>query len=227
VLPLTIHFQNEHFVVVQKPAGWLSVPSRDKNDPRPCVGLVLQKHLKIELFPCHRLDFEVSGLLLFAKSAKAHRAANQWFEKHQIIKIYNALSEGVSAAAEKFKTKQLIKSTLVRGKKRTFAAPHGQPAETYVHLIDQRKLNHFPVLFWQLEPLTGRSHQLRYELSHLQFPILGDQLYGSHFSVGENKISLQAVELNFEKALGYIDFALPPKISIPFDNPEIITKVST
>ena len=224
---LDILFQNEHFVVVRKPAGWLSVPSRDKEDPRPCVGLELQKQLACHLLPCHRLDFEVSGLLMFAKASDAHRSANQWFEHHSITKFYAALTQGEIDIAGKFKVKQLVKSNLVRGKKRTFSAPHGQPAETYIQFIETRTINNIPVFFWHLEPLTGRSHQLRFEMSRLQSPILGDQLYGSNYFVGEHTIALQAVGIDFRNASNHAHYGLPDIIKIPFIFPEKITQVSS
>ncbi len=90
---LKIIFQNQHFVAVDKPAGWLSVPSRwGTDEERPCVGLLLQEQLRSKIYPVHRLDEPVSGLLLFALNAAAHRAANAWFADHHIQKTYEAMT---------------------------------------------------------------------------------------------------------------------------------------
>ena len=80
VSKLEIVFQNQHFCCVNKPAAWLSVYSRmGAMDPRPVVGKALEAQLACRVWPCHRLDEDVSGLLLFALNEKAHKAANHWF----------------------------------------------------------------------------------------------------------------------------------------------------
>ena len=73
-------FENEALIVVDKPVNWLTTPAREADDPRPCLGRRLQDELGFRIFPVHRLDFEVSGLVLFAKTAAAHRLAQAWFE---------------------------------------------------------------------------------------------------------------------------------------------------
>ncbi|MBS1983183.1 MAG: RNA pseudouridine synthase, partial [Bdellovibrionales bacterium] len=72
---MKIVFENPHFLAADKAPGWLSVPSRlGADDARPCVGRELEKtHGRV--WPVHRLDLEVSGLILFARNAEAHRAA--------------------------------------------------------------------------------------------------------------------------------------------------------
>jgi len=76
-------FENEHFIAVDKPPLWLSTPSRmGKEDARPCLGLLLQEQTGHRLFPIHRLDFEVSGLIFFAKTGLAQSVASGAFEKH-------------------------------------------------------------------------------------------------------------------------------------------------
>lgn len=214
---LDIVFENSHFVIVDKPAGMLSVPSRQgAKDPRPVVGLLLQKQLKAKIFPCHRLDLEVAGLLLFAKSAEAHKAANRWFEKHEVQKTYHALAEGDAARAENFRQTTEWQCRLVRGKKRAFEAEYGDPAQTLVTYLGLRE----DKLFFQLSPLTGRSHQLRYEMYRHQFPICGDTLYGAKkpFDKLQSQagIALKATVLDFSKSQKRESFGLPEKIEITF-----------
>lgn len=210
---LRIIFENEFFVVVDKPAGMLSVPSRQgQKDPRPVVGLLLQKQLKTKIFPCHRLDLEVSGLLLFAKTPDAHKAANRWFEKHEVLKTYHAFAEGDPAAAEKFRNQTEWACRLVRGKKRAFEADYGDSAKTLATYLGARDGK----LFFQLSPLTGRSHQLRYEMYRHQFPICGDTLYGAKSEWGEPGIALKATALDFSKSQKRDAFGLPEKIEITF-----------
>jgi tRNA pseudouridine32 synthase / 23S rRNA pseudouridine746 synthase len=205
---MKIIFENEFFVVIDKSAGVLSVPGRfGEKDPRPVAGLLLQSQVKTQIFPVHRLDFEVSGLLLFAKTKLSHSAANSWFENKKIKKIYLGFTEATGRTfkmnpGDRFEWK----SSLLRGKKRAYESPHGKPSITIAVFEGEEQLKlqsissgSVQALRWRLEPITGRSHQLRYELSKHGFPIIGDKLYGSLHSIGDFKIMLSAVELIFPK----------------------------
>lgn len=225
-MTLEIVFENEHFVVLDKPALVLTTPSREgRADQRPCLGLQLQEHLKIQIFPVHRLDFEVSGLVLFAKNAQAHSRANTWFEKKLVVKTYQAFSEGPSFAhipanvqipREKLEPRlqQMFswKNLLLRGKKRSYAHPTGKPSETLARYqgFDTNKNWHF----WELQPLTGRPHQLRYELSSRGFPIIGDALYGAQRRFAEPGIALRAVKIDFSKVKEAPQWALPLRLEV-------------
>ena len=91
---LKIIFENEHLIVVDKPAGVLSVPSRFQDkDARPFAAQFIKHIPHKNLFPIHRLDFEVSGLLLFAKTPGAQKVVSDAFEKHTVVKTYEALTE--------------------------------------------------------------------------------------------------------------------------------------
>jgi 23S rRNA-/tRNA-specific pseudouridylate synthase len=127
----------------------------------------------------------VTGLLLFAKNAAAHRRANEWFESRQVHKTYEALT--VATGADAFRDKALWTSRLLRGKKRAYESPLGKNAETSACVINQVKTAAGIAALWQLEPHTGRPHQLRYELARHGFPILGDRLYGSDQSCPDSR----------------------------------------
>ncbi len=223
---MNIIFENEHFVAVDKPSGWLSVVSRDRNDPRPCLALELQSRALqgVRIWPCHRLDVEVSGLILFAKSSEAHRAANGWFEFGKIHKTYEAISEKSSDLELRAKIEEQVevetrwRSQIAKGKKRAFESSHGKEAITLATLIDAAKK--IPLIgncwHWKLKPLTGRPHQLRYELYKRQAPILGDRLYSSSQSFSLNGIALRALELNFDSKVNK-SWGLPDTIVVaPF-----------
>lgn len=224
--PLTVVFENAAFVVVDKPAGWLSVPSREgAADERPCVGIELQEQIDLRLWPVHRLDLEVSGLLCFAKSAEAHRAASVWFEGRTVTKSYAAWvaeSELLSPGAIPDTSLQRWESRLLRGKKRAYEHEVGKIAIT-----EARCLGGHPaaaagalgvpctaVQRWELHPLTGRAHQLRYEMSRRIGPILGDALYGSKLSFERGGIALRAVELDFTAIAPATRHGLPERISL-------------
>lgn len=194
----TVIFQNEHFVAVDKPALVLTTPPRFADD-RPVLGRELEKQLKGQIWPVHRLDFEVSGLVLFARSAPAHREASDWFERHQVKKTYQAYTEVLpSHQADELTGNRFWQSRLLRGKKRTYEHKTGKKATTYARVIERQVAGHENILKWALNPQTGRPHQLRYELSHRGFPILGDALYSSTMPWGDG-IGLRAIEIEFLK----------------------------
>ena len=215
-MPLfAIVFENEHLVAADKPAGLLTVPSRlGSADPRPCLGRALEQKLAIRLWPVHRLDLEVSGLVLFAKTAQAHRTASVAFEERRVEKRYQALTEGASKLDE-LPASFLWQSRLVRGKRRTFEAPHGRMAVTRAVAERRTSRGGEEILVFSLRPETGRSHQLRVHLAQAGFCILGDGLYGARLPYENQAIALRSVALSFthlgdREALG---LALPLGVS--------------
>jgi len=203
-------FENEHFIIVDKPSMVLSVSSRlGYEDSRPCLGYMLEKDLKQKLFPVHRLDFEVSGLIIFAKTEKAQIKANFWFKDKTVKKTYEALttSENNSFMPDHFYE---WKSLLAKGKKRAYEAPFGKKSKTHAKLIREYSPGHF---VWHLNPITGRSHQLRFELFKHHHPIIGDSLYGSKETFHQG-IALRAFKLDFSKCPDRILFDLPEILKI-------------
>lgn len=198
-------FENTNFLAVDKRPGFLSVPSRmGEKEDRPCEIIDWTRKKQFRLWAIHRLDEQVSGILLFAKTAEAHRVANGWFEKRLAHKTYEALTE---AADKSFKPNEKLvwKSRLLRGKKRAYEREFGKEAITEAVFLGNG--------LWKLFPLTGRSHQLRFELSKHGFPILGDSLYGSKEpSPISGAIALRAVELDFSQCPEKEAFGLPQKI---------------
>lgn len=201
-------FESRDVVVVAKPAGFLSVPSiKGKKDPRPVVGLIAQERWG-KLFPVHRLDLEVAGLLVFARHPMAQRILGQAWENEQVRKTYRAISglqsfahwpEAITGADRGFKLsdpKGIWLSQLVQGKKRSFVGSHGQASKTEYQVLRAEN----SVMHWNLFPITGRRHQLRVELSRHGFPILGDTLYGGVVIKSvSNEIALVAEALHFNK----------------------------
>lgn len=214
--PYEIVFENEYFIVVNKSYGVLSVPPRDKEDKRPVLGQILEIDLGMQIYPVHRLDFEVQGLIMYAKTTQAHKESNGWFLNRLINKTYAAISSPLqNGDAEEFKVGEEYVWTckLLKGKKRAFISPHGKHSETKAKLI-RVEANRF---FWQLSPVTGRSHQLRFELFRHGHPILGDKLYSSPVTFLENRIALCSLRLEFSSETSFKTFGLPPYLEIlPF-----------
>ena len=208
MLPLV--FDNQHVVVVDKPADMLTVPGRFGDaDPRPVLGRLLETQLGVRLWPVHRLDREVSGLVVFAKTAESHRIACGLFEGRKVIKIYEALTQG-GRAAPRLSQDIFWESRIVRGKKRSFEAPHGQQAITRARVIRQEDDR----LLWELQPETGRPHQLRVHLAKAGFPIVGDELYGSRLTFSAPGIGLRALALSVTDEAGRTALGLPAELRV-------------
>jgi tRNA pseudouridine32 synthase/23S rRNA pseudouridine746 synthase len=191
--------QTDTTLVVDKPAGWLTIPGREgEKDPRPVLSRELSRRFGT-IFPVHRLDTEVTGLVVFARTAEAHRVLNTAFEKRSVQKVYEAWTPvvdpktapgaGIPCSVERWTSK------ILRGKKRAYESPAGKLAITKVHPPHKNSFRKSDIFQWKLEPLTGRSHQLRFELARRGLPILGDGLYGSTVEFYPNTIALRAVAL--------------------------------
>jgi tRNA pseudouridine32 synthase/23S rRNA pseudouridine746 synthase len=199
-------FKNEHFIIVDKAANVLTVPSRlGKSDERACLGIKLGQDFKTQIMPVHRLDYEVSGLVMFATNKEAQMRANQWFEKKHIFKTYSAICTKLPDAIDFKKNEEMTwECLLAKGKKRAYIADFGKHAITKVKLVDVRGDQYF----FDLNPITGRSHQLRFEMYRHQYPILGDALYSSPVK-SLSGISLRAYRLDLSNCSERFNFDLP------------------
>lgn len=200
--------ENENWIAVDKPSGMLTVPSRQgAADERACLKSLVQTHCGQQIWAIHRLDVEVSGVVLFGKTAEFHKKACAAFEDHTAKKTYQALTVRGSEFRGEVGQEWTWRMKLVRGKRRAFEAPHGKLAITRARLereFDSR-------LQWTLWPETGRSHQLRVSLAKVGCPILGDQLYGSKEEF--DGIALRATALKI--AALDIDLMLPGELTLP------------
>jgi len=170
--PGLIHL-DEDLLVLEKPAGMLSVPGRGP-DKQDCLSRWAQTQVPGALV-VHRLDMATSGLMLMARHALSQRLIGQAFEQRAISKQYTAVVHGLMKADGDW---QLIDLPLAadwpRRPLQKVDAVHGKPSQTrwqvLAHGADQTRV--------LLEPLSGRSHQLRVHLQAIGHPIVGDALYG-------------------------------------------------
>jgi len=161
-------------VVVVKPAGMPSVPARTMLDP-PCVARQLRDaHGPLEAV--HRLDRDTSGVLVLARTAAARAALGLAFETRRARKRYLAIVHGRPKPSAGILHLPLASDP--RRPPRSMVDPiHGRPATTRWRLLAAPFLErHWSLV--ELEPVTGRSHQLRVHLAWLGLPIVGDRLYG-------------------------------------------------
>ncbi|MCK9481150.1 MAG: RluA family pseudouridine synthase [Bacteroidia bacterium] len=164
---LTIIYEDENYLVIDKPSGVASLDEHVFTVPS------ILRLLKMD-FPdaqlCHRLDKETSGCLLASKHNEAYRHAAILFEKRLVEKSYTAICNGTSSF-----DKLTIDLPLMTGSKRVrISHRYGKTAQTIISTIEQFK--HFSVI--ECKPLTGRTHQIRVHLSEQNNPIVNDTLYG-------------------------------------------------
>lgn len=183
-------------LVIDKPAGLPTIPDRFGS---PCVHAELQALRGERLWVVHRLDREVTGVLVFARHAAAHRALSLAFEHQRLQKTYEAWSSGGPQAAPD--SDFTWEDVLMRGKKRAYVHPAGKPAVTLARWLGPAPVPaaQRPALGdlgrWSLQPKTGRNHQLRVQLALRGWPIAGDALYGSAVVWPGPGIALRAVRL--------------------------------
>jgi 23S rRNA pseudouridine1911/1915/1917 synthase len=167
-------YEDEDVFVVDKPPGLPMHPTatyhkntltyllRERYGPRP-------PHI------CHRLDRETSGIVVCAKNRDAERTLKQAFENRQVEKRYVAIARGTLSDDEGLMDVPLGRATTgLHVLMETRPAGEGLPAVTRYRVVGRRG----DATLVELEPETGRQHQLRVHLSHVGHPIFGDKLYG-------------------------------------------------
>ncbi len=166
-----IHIDTD-VLILNKPAGLSVLPDGWDKDSPYLVKTLEEEHGKI--FVVHRLDKTTSGVMIAARSAEAHRALNIQFERHEIEKIYHAITVGVPRWDEKV-TKFPLRVN-VGHKHRTMVDDHnGVRAETRLRILRRGPSN----VLLEAQPMTGRTHQIRVHAYALGYPLLGDVLYSA------------------------------------------------
>jgi tRNA pseudouridine32 synthase/23S rRNA pseudouridine746 synthase len=171
---------DESLLVLDKPAGMLSVPGRGE-DKQDCLSARVQATFSDALI-VHRLDQATSGLTLMARGAAMQRALSRSFETRDIGKRYVAVVSGhlpVPADPDNAEGWSLIDLPIIvdwpRRPLRIIDTERGKPSQTRWRVLAHDATANTTRV--ELEPVTGRSHQLRVHLKALGHPILGDALY--------------------------------------------------
>jgi RluA family pseudouridine synthase len=181
---------DKHILVVNKPAGLPVLPDGWEPDAPYLVKMLEEDHGKI--WVVHRLDKVTSGVMVFARTAEAHRELNRQFEGHEVEKFYQAVVEGVPPWDEH--TARHMLRTNVGHKHRTMVDhKRGKNSETHFKVLKRAQTG----ALLEAHPKTGRTHQIRVHLSALRFPILGDVLYGAQETDLITRPALHALSLTF------------------------------
>ena len=175
---LTAHYVDDSLLVLEKPAGLLSVPGRGA-DKQDCASARAQRHWPDALI-VHRLDMATSGLWVMARGLAAQQQLSRAFAQRLVHKRYQAVVQGILPP---------VQAEQVWGEINLPLWPDwpNRPKSMVNHELGKPSLTRWRVLpeptaagctRLELEPVTGRSHQLRVHLLAIGHPILGDALYG-------------------------------------------------
>lgn len=166
-------FEDDALLALNKPAG-MAVHGGSGISRGVIEQLRYERPQAKFLELAHRLDRETSGVLLIGKKRSALTALHEMMRQNQMNKRYLMLVKGVWSNQKQRVVLPLQKYELESGEKRVNVEQGGQHSESIFHLREH--LGEFTLL--EAELITGRTHQLRVQLAHLGFPILGDDKYG-------------------------------------------------
>ncbi len=204
-MAIEIVYQDEWAAVVNKPAGLLTVPT-PKNEPRTLTSILNQeikeKNCAYNLYPCHRLDRNTSGLIIYAKGRLARDKFTELFYCRKVHKVYQAFVQG----------------NLLKNEGQVSNPIEGFSASTKYKVI-LRKSNYTVV---EAMPLTGRTNQLRLHFKQIGHPIVGEDKYAfrKDFKLRAKRLCLHAKKLQFIHPFTKKNISL--EIGLPSDMQEFI-----
>ena len=209
-IPLVVVYEDEHLVVVDKPAGMVVHPAA--GNPDGTLVNALLHHCRGELSGIggvarpgivHRLDKDTSGLLVVAKSDAAHEGLARQFADHSLERAYLAVCNGRPSPPQGTISERIGRSDANRKKMAVLAKDSSRGKHAVTHYKVLRELDGCSLVECRLE--TGRTHQVRVHLSTIGHALLGDSLYGRAHSrvrdvlqrLGFRRQALHAAVLGF------------------------------
>jgi 23S rRNA pseudouridine1911/1915/1917 synthase len=234
-IPLAIAFEDEHLLVVDKPAGMVVHPAAGNLDGtlvnallHHCAGQLSGIGGVARPGIVHRIDKDTSGLLVVAKTDRAHEGLAAQFAKHSIDRRYRAVTSGIPIPVAGTVDAPLARSSANRQKMAIAAEGRGKRAVTRYRVIEP--LNEAALVECRLE--TGRTHQVRVHMASIGHPLVGDPTYGgtrkAHRellkSLNFSRQALHAAELGFTHPV--TGEPLSFKSDIPSDMQELLSALA-
>jgi 23S rRNA pseudouridine1911/1915/1917 synthase len=196
---LSVLFEDNHLLVVNKPAGILVQADATGDTPlvemaKEYISKKYQKPGAVFLGVVHRLDRPVSGVVVFARTSKSLERMNSLFRNRETLKTYWAVVSDKPEMEEGLLVHWLVKD---ERKNKTTAfireTPDGQRSELKYRVLASA----VGKFLLEVNPVTGRSHQIRVQLARMGCPILGDLKYGADAGDEETGIGLHSRRLEF------------------------------
>ncbi|MBL7151229.1 MAG: RluA family pseudouridine synthase [Candidatus Omnitrophica bacterium] len=204
---IPVLYEDNWLLVVNKPSGLLVIPTPKKE--RRTLTSILNDDLKergqlYRLHPCHRLDKETSGLIIYAKGKSAQKKLMQEFGQKRVKKTYIAFLQGV----------------LGQGRGRIEKPIEGRPALTEYRILERRK--NFTIV--EARPVTGRTNQLRVHFKQIGHPVVGESKFAfrKDFKLRFRRLCLHAKSLEFTHPLSGKTINL--SVDLPKDLQEFLDK---
>jgi 23S rRNA pseudouridine1911/1915/1917 synthase len=173
-IPLDIVFEDEHLIVINKPAGMVVHPAAG-NPAGTLVNALLHHDPGLSTIPragiVHRLDKDTSGLLVVAKTLPTQKSLVEQLQARSLLREYQAVVTGVITAGG------TVDAPIGRHpvqRKRMAVTPNGKPSVTHYRVVERFRAHSW--IRCRLE--TGRTHQIRVHMAHIHYPLVGDPVYG-------------------------------------------------
>lgn len=203
-----ILFNDVWFVIADKPNGMPTVPDPSGDES---LKQLLEKEVKTQLFPVNRIDRPVSGLCLFAKYKEAAGDLSKMLAEGKVRKSYLAIVEGIVPSEN-----GVLEDTIAvdKAKNKAFSddeKPQGKKAVSKYKVLGYS--DRYTLL--KVEPVTGRQHQIRFQLSNFGFPVKGDVKYMARRKNPDRGINLVSYKLDFDHP--YLKETVQVKASLPED----------
>lgn len=223
-IPLEVIYEDEDIAVVNKPVGLVVHPAPGNFEHTLANALLYHFKSLSDINPSrpgivHRLDKETSGLLVVAKNNAAHLALARQFADHTIKRKYIAIVAGKVEFEEHIIELPIGRHPVKRKNMAVSFSPNTKYAKTKYRTL--KRTDTYSLL--ELEPFTGRTHQLRVHLSYMGHPILGDKKYGKNDSFSRLALHARSIGFIHPRSKQFIEFScdLPKEFAEFFDKPSV------
>lgn len=211
---LEVLYEDNHLLVVNKPAGVLSQSdiTGDSSILDAGKAYLKEKYNKrgnVFLGCVHRLDRPVSGIIVMARTSKALSRLNQQFRSKEVKKTYQALTDHHPKPEQGQLVHYLVKDAKLNLVKTVNKGVPGSKEAVLMYRLVEKLIEGYLL---EINPLTGRPHQIRVQLASLGCPIKGDLKYGSQTKKKDGNLALHAYQISFRHPVSHswLTLTCPP-----------------